>query len=558
VSGKIFLRSPDRLANRPSSPVLVVEGEKTADAAGRLFPDYVATTSPAGARAAHKANFAPLMGRMVVIWPDADEAGAKYASVFAEGAKAAGAAQVRIVRLPGWLHEGWDLADPFPAGWSVDQLKALLNQAAHQSIYDDTELDRLAQLSVLQYERERAPAAKLLGLRKEMLDKEVYARRPKSRDPGKSGQGRTLHIESPDPWPEPVDGAALLSGITESIRKHVVLQPEAADAVALWCLFTHAFDAAQHSPRLAITSPEKGCGKTTLLAILRHLVNRPLGTENITPAVMFRVVEMARPTLLVDEADTFVGKEELRGVIDSGHYRNGEVWRTVGDNHDPRSFSTFSPLAIARIGKLHSTIADRSISISLRRRRREEPVERFRDDRAEALEILARQGARWALDHLAELRATDPEVPPVLYNRAADNWRALLAIADAVGGEWPDRARQAALAISHASDATDSESNGVMMLEDMRSLFETRRKDRLSSNDLVAALSEREDRPWPEFKGGKPITARQIARLLAPFDIAPTNIKIEGQVAKGYKREDCQDAFDRHLAPVQYTTPLPP
>jgi DNA primase len=115
------LYNADQLATRPNSPVLVVEGEKAADVAARLFPDHVATTSSAGANAAHKADFAPLKGREVVIWPDADQVGAKYASVVAKLALAAGATQVRIVELPDGLPEGWDLADPFPAEWSADQ-----------------------------------------------------------------------------------------------------------------------------------------------------------------------------------------------------------------------------------------------------------------------------------------------------------------------------------------------------------------------------------------------------------------------------------------------------
>jgi Protein of unknown function (DUF3631) len=458
------LYNADQLATRPNSPVLVVEGEKAADVAARLFPDHVATTSPAGANAAHKADFAPLMGREVVIWPDADQAGAKYASVVAKLALAAGATQVRVVELPDGLPEGWDLADPFPAGWSADQPRSLLSQSAPpapQTIDADTELDRLAKLSVLEYEREREHAAKRLGIHRiGELDKLVKALRPKKRDARPSGQGKALKLMSPEPWPYPVVGTELLNTIAETIRTYVVLAPEEADAVALWCVHTHAIDAAQQTPRLAITSPEKRCGKTTLLAILSHLVDKPLGAESITAAAMFRVVEMVRPTLLVDEADTFIGgNDELRGIIDSGHRPTGSVVRTVGDDHEPRSFSTYSAMAIARIGKSHGTIADRSIRVSLHRRRREELVRRFRDDRAHALDNLGRQSARWVADHLSVLQNADPEMPSALHDRAADNWRLLLAIADAVGGNWPDRARQTALAMSRAADEFDEGSD---------------------------------------------------------------------------------------------------
>jgi putative DNA primase/helicase len=90
-------------------------------------------------------------------------------------------------------------------------------------------------------------------------------------------------------------------------------------------------------------------------------------------------------------------------------------------------------------------------------------------------------------------------------------------------------------------------------------MFEARgTTDRLLSGEIVDALTEHEHRPWPEFKAGKPITPRQIARLLEGFGISPCNLKVGGQVRKGYKREDFRDAFDRYLSPRQSATPLPP
>src|SRR5260221_610896 len=82
---------------------------------------------------------------------------------------------------------------------------------------------------------------------------------------------------------------------------------------------------------LIINSPEKGCGKTTVLDVVGRTCSRPLFTSNITPAALFRVVEAVQPTLLIDEADSFAAEnEELRGVINSGHTRSGAfVIRTV-------------------------------------------------------------------------------------------------------------------------------------------------------------------------------------------------------------------------------------
>src|ERR1700730_14776901 len=167
---------------------------------------------------------------------------------------------------------------------------------------------------------------------------------------------------------------------------------EEANAVALWCLHTFAFQLFYCTPRVAITSPVKQCGKTTLLDVIQRLTCRPLSTGSITAASVFRAVEIARPTLLIDEADTFLGQmDELRGILNSGHRRGGQVIRTVGDNHEPRVFSTHSPCAIAMIGQLPDTLADRSISIQLRRRLPDEKIKSFRIDRVSGLRDLARK-----------------------------------------------------------------------------------------------------------------------------------------------------------------------
>lgn len=104
----------DRLAERPDAPVLLVEGEKTAEAVGRLFPDYVGMTSPGGSNAARNADWSPLAGRAVTIWPDNDDAGGSYTDAVIDALKEAGAASVRRVRIPDGLPEGWDIADAVP------------------------------------------------------------------------------------------------------------------------------------------------------------------------------------------------------------------------------------------------------------------------------------------------------------------------------------------------------------------------------------------------------------------------------------------------------------
>jgi putative DNA primase/helicase len=273
----------------------------------------------------------------------------------------------------------------------------------------DSELKRLAALGTAAYERERIAAAKGLNVRASILDKLVAAERP---DGGLLGNGRPLELPSPEPWHEPVDGAVLVGELEAAIRKYVVLSDDSALAVGLWALHAHCFSHFSCTPRLAITSPERRCGKTTLLDVMGPLVPRPLPTANVTAAATFRTIELQQPTLLIDEADTFLGdNEELRGILNSGHRQGGQVIRTVGDDHEPRTFSTHCPVAIAQIGKLPDTLADRSIHISMKRRAPGENVARLRIGKTSELVELDSKAARWTSDNIEAIRDCDPVVP---------------------------------------------------------------------------------------------------------------------------------------------------
>lgn len=364
---------------------------------------------------------------------------------------------------------------------------------------------------------------------------------------GDLGQGGRLTFDGPEPWADPVDGAEILDELAEILRRFVVLPESSLDALALWCMHTYAFEAFWITPRLAITSPEKRCGKSLVLTLLSHLASKPLMSANASPAAIFRTVENVRPTLLIDEADTFLhGKDQLRGILNSGHQKNGCVLRTVGEDYEPRAFATFAPVAIAMIGRLPDTLADRSIPLRMRRKKTSEHVERLRLDRLDFEDSRSRM-ARWAKDAHALLGNCDPRVPSELHDRAADNWRPLLAIADTAGGTWPTRARSAAVELSASTD--DEASARILLLQDLYEIFERDGADKIFSHSLVAELVTREERPWPEWKAGKPLTVRQLARLLQPFGIRPRQIRIGDETRKGYRLQDLDDAFERYVTP---------
>jgi putative DNA primase/helicase len=428
------------------------------------------------------------------------------------------------------------------------EARAELDQQTHEPPPDlDAAVAALARLKPLEYDRVRQAEAERLGVRVATLDAEVRKARGDAQEDA-PGAGRALVLEDPEPWHSPVDGASLLNALAAAFARFLVLAEGAAEALALWTLHTHAHDAARVSPILAVTSPQKRCGKTKTLDVLGPVVRRPLPASNITSAALFRATEVYRPTLLIDEADTFLDDaDELRGILNSGHSRSAAfVIRTVGDDHEPRIFTTWAPKAIAKIGRLSGTLFDRSIPIRMARKLPADRIERLTEAEVERLRDHARRAARWVNDNFVALRDADPPTPVGLHDRAADNWRPLLAIADVAGGGWPDRAR---VAIARLADEDEGdEAAPVLLLADVRDLFAARRVDRLPSADLADALSKLEERPWPEWKHGKAITQRQVAILLRPFRIVPTAVRMpDGKTPRGYHRDQFADAWRRYL-----------
>ena len=348
------------------------------------------------------------------------------------------------------------------------------------------------------------------------------------------------------------DVARTLNAVVGFIRRFVVLTDDQLVAVALWSFHTHASDAAACTPYIGITSAEKRSGKTRLLEVLELLVREALPTANISDAALFRAIAELKPTLLFDEIDAIFGpkardREDLRGMLNAG-YRHGAVARRMGG---PRmttleAFPVYCPKAFAGIGELPDTIADRSIRVRLERRTPDEPIERFRrrdvEQQAEPVRESIMSLADFHADLLADAR---PDLPDELDDRAQDLWEPLLAIADLAGGDWPVRARVAAVALSTGSERED-ESLGARLLGDIQTVFEENTTERYITADLVEELAKIEESPWGDWYG-KPISAQALGRLLKPYMIKTLSIWVDGEKHRGYKREQFANAWVRVL-----------
>ncbi|WP_395110577.1 DUF3631 domain-containing protein [Actinomadura sp. SCN-SB] len=359
------------------------------------------------------------------------------------------------------------------------------------------------------------------------------------------------HSDQP---PASNDGVAALDAARAFIARFCVLPNEAAyDAMALWAAHAHVIDAFDSTPRLSFLSPEPGSGKTRALEILSLLVPFPMHAVNASPAALYRSVgnRERRPTILFDEIDTVFGpkakdNEDLRGLLNAGHRRAGVAYRCVGEgtNQGVMEFPAYAAVALAGLGNLPDTILTRSIIVRMRRRAPHETVEpyRARIHEPEGWKIRAML-ADWVTTQVERLAEAWPEMPPGITDRPADVWEPLLAIADAAGGEWPKRARDACVFLVKQG-AHRGVSLGIRLLMDMHRIFDGARA--LFTETVLERLHKLEDAPWAELKG-TPLDSRGLARLLSAYDVAPVKVKIEGRSLMGYRADHLADAWSRYL-----------
>jgi hypothetical protein len=354
----------------------------------------------------------------------------------------------------------------------------------------------------------------------------------------------------------------LIDDVRRFVRRFIFLDEDQTIAVALWIIHTHAFDALGITPYLSITSAEKRSGKTHLLELLNLLVAKPWMSGDVTAATLVRKIDQQRPTLLLDESDaTFKGGSEyaetLRGVLNTGFRSSGTFSRCVGASATSltvKDFSTFCAKAIAGIGTLPDTVADRSILIRMKRKAPHEQVERWRERKVPLeSEGLRDRIARWAEEHDEHLAGLDLAPLDELSDRAADVWEPLLGIAYVAGEDSFRRARKAAIALSGRRRGDDG-SHGVRLLADIRMVFDQGGVLKLMSATLVEALNGIEESPWAEWQG-KPLTKNGLARLLKPHEIRPHTIRLGDATGKGYSREQFEEAWIRFVGSPENVDP---
>lgn len=349
------------------------------------------------------------------------------------------------------------------------------------------------------------------------------------------------------------NGAALLDELRQKIRHYVILPDDYAyDAVTCYIAATYGVPAWEHATRLMIVSPEKRCGKSRLLDVIEATCFDPLITVNISPAALVRSIKEDPPTLLLDEADTVFGKkaadnnEDLRGILNAGHQRSRPYIRWDVQARSTEKCPTFSMAVLAGIGDMPDTIMDRSVIVRMRRRAPHERVAPYRRRRDEPpLRELGDRIGAWLRPQLDRLARCVPDMP--VEDRAADTWEPLMIVADAAGGEWPKRIREACEEMVKEADADAAGGTYARrLLADLEQVFGDARN--LYTTTILERLHKLEDAPWSNYYG-RQLTSNDLANLLKDYRVKPVDVREPGGPnRKGYRRDDLYDVWTRYLS----------
>ena len=361
-----------------------------------------------------------------------------------------------------------------------------------------------------------------------------------------------------------IDGAALLDEVEAFHRRFNVFPTQSAYvAVALWDAHAHLIECFETTPRIAFLSPEPGSGKSRALEIVELLTPRPVTTVSASANALYRLVDSAAglPTVLFDEVDTIFGPkagadEALRGFLNAGWRRTAGALRCVGEgsNQNAQIFNSYCAVAMAGLGSLPDTVLTRSVIIRMRKRAPNEKAEPYRQRTHEKQgHALRERLAKWADTVRDQVANAWPDMPDGVTDRPADMWEPLLAVADAAGGTWPDRARAACLELISAAHDNDEASLGVRLLTDLRDKVFCG-DDRMPTAVIIESLLHMEDAPWGDLDD-KPINSRTLARLLGQYvtpnnkPIKPRTFRTPSGTPKGYYAEDLTDAWTRYCPP---------
>lgn len=317
--------------------------------------------------------------------------------------------------------------------------------------------------------------------------------------------------------------------------------------VVLWSVHTWVVQSFSRTPRLYIHSPEPGCGKSTQGDLIRFFSYKPIGLVGTTAAVIYRLIDKEAPTLIIDEVDTVFssnqpGTDIIKSILNAGYAFGEKVYRVNPNTMNPEGFCAFAPVALVGIDNraMPDTILTRSIPIRMTRATRATDIEVWdKFDHDDYREFLEEQLPR--LLDVVPFREK-PDLPENLTNRDAEVWRALFSLANAVGGQWPERVAKASGSLHW--EATTSEQAKVLLVT--REIFDAAGVDGIAAQDLTERINK--------VGQVESLSAKGLNSILAAYGVSPK--KTNGKST--YRRADLETAWNKWLDPVEDAEPGTP
>jgi putative DNA primase/helicase len=445
----------------------------------------------------------------------------------------------------------------------LNMVKKQIEKAETPKETDEHAYERLAKLSLADYDRCREQEADRLGIRVGILDIEVGRHRAKA-EPNQNTQSGAVRRSRVEPWEDPVNGGDLLDSIVKTYRRFCKLPPYAAEALAVWVLQTYCYRGFEFVAVIVIWSPEHECGKGRVLDVTEKLAHNPFRTSNTSAAVLYHSVGEGDITVLIDEIDSQneAQREAIGNVLKSGFQSNGKAHRMADRNGEQVcvEFSTFSPKMLATIGLdcLDKATRSRSIPIRMHRKQRNEKLEKFR--RYDGTEI-QRKCLRWVQDNRSTLKCVVPiQLNECATDRQEDVWEPLVHIARAAGGEWEKRIREAASCLSGKANSQAMPTLGHQILGNIRDYFAEKGGSKADTKSLLEYLNKAEE--FSGINAGRGLTPYLLSKALGQYGISSKNVKMpDGRVLKGYDLDDFKEIFEVYLAedaaPSRYPATTP-
>jgi putative DNA primase/helicase len=347
-----------------------------------------------------------------------------------------------------------------------------------------------------------------------------------------------------DSWPEPVNTRTLLDEVLSQIRRYVVIHDAAAaDICALSVPFAWVHDEiATYSPLVAIQAADVEAAKTTLTIVLSQLAPRARVIVKPTGPSLYRLIDHHHPTLFIDNADRLLSRDrDLSDIVAASWTRGTCIPRVVDGNvHEFDPFCLKILNGIDLLPHLDPAVRSRCIVIDLLPKLPDETVINFKHAKEdERFEMLRRQLRAIAI------RDAAPAMPDGFGGRLAENYALLFAIADLAGGDWPERARAAAVKLDRQHTAP---SLGRQLLAVFYDLF-NQCGDEVTSRQVERAALVYSDE-FANYKNrGRGINKWEVSHLLRPYNIAPGFVHPRGRALsdRGYHAEQFRIVFKHYL-----------